>query len=659
MGRFIYGVLLAATLWLPSFSWAQSACTAMWATVDNDGGGAGTTQSLRYYNFSTNQWTRIGTANLTGNPNALAGDPTSGLLYYLNRTTGQLRSYNLNTNADALVGTVSAPPAPATAANIIGSTIDSSGRLFLYATNGGSPAFAVVAQVSKATAATVTSWVQVRTTAGATPTIAGSGDLNTDQANISYIVSNTNPPTYHVLDLNPASASFGRTNSPALTITGAGGGLNNAGVAVDPLTGQAYFGNGNANSVTYSLDVATGAATLINNTTSYWVTDMGNCVSPPAAPTITKSFTPVYRSGSPGTATLTLIFGNSNSVPFWLTTDFRDVLPAGMRISTTPALTSTCSSPSGTPTTAAGSNSVTFVAGGRIPAGGCQVTVRVSATASVSPYTNTIAAGSLTTTAGSNAAAASDTFQVGVDFEVAKFQRQDATDPLQTGTLIVGAGLTMQYVLTISNSTDGGTGTATFTDTLPTLITPVLSVTPVMAGGGTCNTTSAITGGRTRISGTVTSAPPGSTCTVTIVARASTTAGTFQNTVTIAGATGTTDPDAVGNTATVTTVIHPAALLTISKTNAAAGVAAGQTTTYTITVANLGPADAPGTLVTDSPGPGLSCISMSCSTNGSASCPPALDLPTFQSTGLTITPTFAANSSVTFHLTCEVTATGQ
>jgi uncharacterized repeat protein (TIGR01451 family) len=116
------------------------------------------------------------------------------------------------------------------------------------------------------------------------------------------------------------------------------------------------------------------------------------------------------------------------------------------------------------------------------------------------------------------------------------------------------------------------------------------------------------------------------------------------------------------NTGTLTTTITPAcvnATLTVSKINAGSTLVAGQTTSYTITVANLGPGAAGGTTLRDSPSAGLSCTTNpTCAvTGGAALCPGSLAIATLLNPGFVIA-TFPAASSLTFVLTCGVTATG-
>ena len=115
------------------------------------------------------------------------------------------------------------------------------------------------------------------------------------------------------------------------------------------------------------------------------------------------------------------------------------------------------------------------------------------------------------------------------------------------------------------------------------------------------------------------------------------------------------------NTGTVTTNITPAcvnATLTVAKFNAGTSLIAGQTTSYTITVANQGPGAAGGTTLTDPVAPGLSCtVNPTCTATVGAACPGSLAIGALQGAGLVI-PTLGSASTVTFALTCGVTATG-
>lgn len=97
--------------------------------------------------------------------------------------------------------------------------------------------------------------------------------------------------------------------------------------------------------------------------------------------------------------------------------------------------------------------------------------------------------------------------------------------------------------------------------------------------------------------------------------------------------------------------------LTVSKTNGGNTLVAGQTTTYTVTFANLGPSPADNSVIKDVTSVGLgNCTVASCTSAGLATCPPSFT-GFFSPTGVAI-PTFPANSTVTLQVSCGVTATG-
>ena len=108
-------------------------------------------------------------------------------------------------------------------------------------------------------------------------------------------------------------------------------------------------------------------------------------------------------------------------------------------------------------------------------------------------------------------------------------------------------------------------------------------------------------------------------------------------------------------------LIQRRANVTLTKTNGVTSLVAGSTTSYTVTVANLGPADASGTLLKDPAAAGLSCTNVSCSVGGGSAVCPAVSIGALQSppgAGITLT-SLPANSSLLFVVTCGVTATGQ
>lgn len=109
--------------------------------------------------------------------------------------------------------------------------------------------------------------------------------------------------------------------------------------------------------------------------------------------------------------------------------------------------------------------------------------------------------------------------------------------------------------------------------------------------------------------------------------------------------------------------IQPSANLQITKSNGVTTLTAGQTISYTITVSNLGPSSANGAVVKDTPSSGLDCTgAVSCTVVSGASSlctsvTPTLTASNLLGSGLTLS-SFPPNSTMSFVLTCGVTATG-
>jgi uncharacterized repeat protein (TIGR01451 family) len=221
------------------------------------------------------------------------------------------------------------------------------------------------------------------------------------------------------------------------------------------------------------------------------------------------------------------------------------------------------------------------------------------------------------------------------------------------------------YTITASNAGPAVAGSVTVADTLNP------SVFNVAAATWTCAVTNA---GQATVVPTACGAASGTgnintyanlsiNSSVSYTVRApllSSFAGTATNTVAITLTGTTVDVTPSNNVVTVTSTVSPAGNLAVTKTNAVSTLAAGQTTSYTITVSNSGPGHATNTLVTDPATTGLSCTSVSCSVgSGAAVCPvaPALSIANLQGSGVTIA-SFPANSSLNFQVQCTVTATG-
>lgn len=102
--------------------------------------------------------------------------------------------------------------------------------------------------------------------------------------------------------------------------------------------------------------------------------------------------------------------------------------------------------------------------------------------------------------------------------------------------------------------------------------------------------------------------------------------------------------------------------LAVTKTNNTTTLIAGSTTNYTITFSNTGPTSANNAVAQDTASAGLSgCTATACSGSGSpaAVCPAAGLWPNLFTPGGLILSSLPANSSLTFNVSCGVSATGQ
>lgn len=122
-----------------------------------------------------------------------------------------------------------------------------------------------------------------------------------------------------------------------------------------------------------------------------------------------------------------------------------------------------------------------------------------------------------------------------------------------------------------------------------------------------------------------------------------------------AGLTGQTAPSIRTTAASCTSVA-------VTKSNGVSSLAAGGTTTYTLTVVNSGPSAADGLVIKDPAVTGLSCGAVSCTAViGGAVCPTSgsTTIAYLQGASGIAVPTLPAGSTATFTLNCSVTATGQ
>jgi uncharacterized repeat protein (TIGR01451 family) len=301
-----------------------------------------------------------------------------------------------------------------------------------------------------------------------------------------------------------------------------------------------------------------------------------------AAPTVAKSFG-VASLASGGNTSLTVTIGNTNAVPVTLTSPFTDTFPAGMTIGTA-GNTGTCPGVTAT----AGAGSFTVANGTSIPAGGCTVIVNVTSS-TAGAAVNTIAAGSLQTTGGPNAAPASATLDVYTSPTVAK----------SFGAASIPAGGTTTLTLAVTNpaANPGPLGTVVLPDTFPaglTLADATFAFTPAVCGTVTKVGGAASAAGDGNAQLNVATLAAGTSCQVVLNVTSST-AGSITNTTT--AVTAASPVALTGGTANASLTVLGAP--TVTKSFGSGSLAVGGTTTLTITVQNPNAVALTGVAFTD------------------------------------------------------------
>ena len=129
--------------------------------------------------------------------------------------------------------------------------------------------------------------------------------------------------------------------------------------------------------------------------------------------------------------------------------------------------------------------------------------------------------------------------------------------------------------------------------------------------------------------------------------------GSLANTATVTLPSGTTDPTPGNNSATDTNTLTPRADLSVTKTDNAASVIAGTSTTYTIVVTNNGPSAVTAATFDDPLPAALTAATWSCVASAGSTCPASgsgsisttLDLAPLGTATFTLTGTVAASAS--------------
>lgn len=290
-----------------------------------------------------------------------------------------------------------------------------------------------------------------------------------------------NPPA-----VTPASPCGGTLNAwngataSALAPTGGDAGIRLTGGGIPAAGGTCSF----------TVNVTAATAGMYNNTSGGVTANETSPAGPGSntatlavlgEPSVAKAFSPA-TIGKGQTSTLTITLSNANATVITAAA-FTDTYPADVTTAAAPNTSTTC--PSGTVSFTAGSVSL---AGGTIPAyGSCTVSIDVTSSV-VNSYTNTLAAGAVTTAnAGSSSAAASATLTVNATPTITKsFSFNAAT------------GVATMSITIVNNHTAGISGLS-FTDLFPSGMTtanpPALSPAAPCGAGSSLQSWNGVTAG--------------------------------------------------------------------------------------------------------------------------------------------------------------------
>ena len=220
------------------------------------------------------------------------------------------------------------------------------------------------------------------------------------------------------------------------------------------------------------------------------------------------------------------------------------------------------------------------------------------------------------------------------------------------GVTQVVPGASVTYTITVTNFGLGDAVGAVVTDTFPIDLTGVTWTCSGQTGPPTSTCSASSGAGDISIGADL---QPGSS--ITIVATGTLSASASGSLVNTASAhpVGIVDPIAGNNSATDTDVVTPLADLKVGVTDGSCYVLPGASLTYTVTVENLGPNNAPSVSVSDTVPADLTVTSWTCSASGSASCGSATG------TGpLSDTPSLSSGDGVAYLVsgTVSVSASG-
>jgi uncharacterized repeat protein (TIGR01451 family) len=183
------------------------------------------------------------------------------------------------------------------------------------------------------------------------------------------------------------------------------------------------------------------------------------------------------------------------------------------------------------------------------------------------------------------------------------------------GVSTIAAGASTTYSIVVTNPGPSAIAGVRVTDTLPAVLTGA-TWTCSPTGGASCGASSGIAS-----IDEVVDLPAASTVRYTVAATVDAGAsGTIANTAAVTLPGVVVDPTPSNNTSTDTTTVTGEADLSIVKTNGSSTVVPGTRTDYTITATNVGPSNALGARIVDTPPASLAGVTWSCSASGGAMC---------------------------------------
>lgn len=442
--------------------------------------------------------------------------------------------------------------------------------------------------------------------AGALVTNAGS---NTKPAAANLGVGQPAAPT---LDKNFAPGTIALGGTATLTITLGNGNLSSltltgdltdtlpanlvlaspltlGGTCPGPVAGTAggstvTYGNGAAipgGGCTITAQVTSSVAGGYTNSLAAGalVTDGGANPLPATASLVVQAMTPPgvqknYSLGTinpGGTTRMTIGLENANPVPLLLTADLVDTLPPQLSIATPANIGGSCPGAIIAPD---GGATVSYATGASIPAGGCTIEVDLTSANSGGPYTNTIAAGSLQTSAGNNGAPASANLFV------------NPSQPPSIGKTFTPGIIPVNGVARLTISFANGnlavaTLTANLVDPLPAGLTVANPPNVQATAGCSSGNVGAVAGATSVTYASGATLPANGGCSIAVDVTA-TTVATYTNTIAIGALQTDLGANNVAATASVQVLNGPG----LSKSFAPAAVLAGAPSTLTLNLAN-------------------------------------------------------------------------